>query len=215
MSASRSRRSKGGTSDVLGCGEVEVGRSRRSKEGTRFLVGGERGAGAEVVLPELEGLAVEADADQALADGEGDAAVGVEPGVLLVLAEDGELGAVDRAQLGERQAQLERSESVDLDQGPATLEGVADGYARDQLAVGRGHRERRRSFDAQPDVPACRHCSFHRFSKCVVRQFNRKTRATRPGSYCPGVLPADWGGDRSSTRRWPGSELERALERLR
>jgi hypothetical protein len=125
-------RAEGGGEVVVGVGHVglAVAAVEGGDEVLGVEVGGERGAGAEVVLPELEGLAVEADADQALADGEGDAAVGVEPGVLLVLAEDGELGAVDRAQLGERQAQLERSESVDLDQSPATLECVADGRAR-------------------------------------------------------------------------------------
>ena len=48
-----------------------------------------------------DGLAGEADAGEALGGGEDDAAVGVVPGVGLVLAQDGELDAVDGQELVE------------------------------------------------------------------------------------------------------------------
>ena len=76
----------------------------------------------------LDRLAGQADAGQALGDGEDDAAVGVVPGVGLVLAHDRELHAVDGEQLVERQAEGEGGENVDLDERLAASEIGAEGH---------------------------------------------------------------------------------------
>ena len=65
------------------------------------------------------GLAWEADAREALGGGEDGAAVGVVPGISLVLAQDGELDAVDCEELVEGQVEGLGGEDVDLDQGLA------------------------------------------------------------------------------------------------
>ena len=67
----------------------------------------------------LDGLAGEADAEEALGGCEDDAAVGVVPNVGFVLAHDGELDAVDREELGEGQAEGRGGEDIDLDESLA------------------------------------------------------------------------------------------------
>ena len=78
-------------------------------------------------LPELEVFAFETDAGEAAVGGEGNSAVFVVPGIFFVFAEDGELGAVDGAELVDGELELERGESVDFNEGPAALEVVAEG----------------------------------------------------------------------------------------
>ena len=65
------------------------------------------------------GLAGEADAGEALGGGEDDAAVGVVPGVGFVLAEDGELDAVNGEEFVEGETERHGGEYVDLDEGLA------------------------------------------------------------------------------------------------
>ena len=63
-----------------------------------------------------DGLAREAHAGEALGGGEDDAAVGVVPGVGLVLAHDRELDSVDGEELVKGEAESLGGENVDLDQ---------------------------------------------------------------------------------------------------
>lgn len=74
------------------------------------------GAGGEV-FDFVPFFAVKAYAGEAFAAGEDDAAALVVPGVLLVLAEDGELDAVDAAEFVEAEAEGFGDEHVDLHQG--------------------------------------------------------------------------------------------------
>ena len=82
----------------------------------RFMTSGcVEGVGA--VAP--DGLARETHAGEALGDGEDDAAIGVIPGIGLVLAHDGELDAVDGEEFVQRKVEGLGGEDVDLDQGLA------------------------------------------------------------------------------------------------
>ena len=107
------------------CGGSSCPRSTRGRPPSRAR---RRSAGwrAEVVAGVVPGgLAGEADAGEALGSGEDDAAVGVVPGVGLVLAQDGELDAVDGQELVEGQAEGDGGEDVDLDEGlPAGAVGA-------------------------------------------------------------------------------------------
>ena len=69
----------------------------------------------------FKGLAADADAGEAAVVGEGDAALGVVPGIRLVLLEHRELDAVDGLELIQRHAQRHSREHIDLHEGLTAL----------------------------------------------------------------------------------------------
>ena len=114
-----------------------------SEGDVRFVMsGGIDGVGA--IAPDR--LARKAYAGEALGGGEGDAAVGVVPGVDLVLAQDGELDAVDGEEFVEGQVKGLGGEDVDLDQGLAAGKVGAEGRV---AAPGRGEVREERSWKAR------------------------------------------------------------------